>query len=72
MIAVIAPTATDDQFPSLFLWQRCSVIVDGDRDIRCCHSARYIIIHIILLVVFVFHGSQSEESDQTKAHQHQP
>jgi hypothetical protein len=35
-----------------------SVIVDGDRDIRRCRSARVIIIKIILLAVFVFLGNQ--------------
>ncbi len=43
-----------------------SVVVDGDRDIRCRHSARVVIIQIILLAVFVFLGGLSEELDQTK------
>jgi hypothetical protein len=49
-----------------------SVVVDGDRDIRCRHSARFVIIHIVLLAVFVFLGGQSEELDQTKAQRRQP
>jgi hypothetical protein len=45
----------------------CSVVVDGDRDIRHCRSARVVIIQIILLAVFVFLGGLLEELDQTKA-----
>jgi hypothetical protein len=44
-----------------------SVVVDGDRDILFCRSARVVIIQIILVAVFVFLGGQSEELDQTKA-----
>ena len=40
-----------------------SVVVDGDRDIRRCHSARVVIIQIILLAVFLFLGGQLEELD---------
>ena len=50
----------------------CSVVVDGDRDIRRCRSARVIIIQIILLAVFVFLGGLLEELDQTKAQWHRP
>ncbi len=42
-------------FISLYRGGR-SVIVDGNRDIRRCHSARVVIIQIILLAVFVFLG----------------
>ena len=49
-----------------------SIVVDGDRDIRCRRSVRVIIIQIILLAVFVFLGGQSEELDQTKAYWHYP
>ncbi len=49
-----------------------SVIVDGDRDIRRRHSARVVIIQIILLAVFVFLGGLSEELDQIKAQWHCP
>ncbi len=45
----------------------CSVVVGGDRDIRCCRSARVVINQIILLAIFVFLGGLSEELDQTKA-----
>ncbi len=45
----------------------CSVVDNGDRDIRHRRSARVIIIQIILLAVFVFLGGLSEELDQTKA-----
>ncbi len=38
----------------------CSVVVDGDRDIRRCRSARVVIVQIILLAVFVFLGGLSE------------
>ena len=48
-----------------------SVVVDGDRDIRCRRSAR-VIIQIILLAVFVFLGGLSEELDQTKAQWRRP
>ena len=44
-----------------------SVVVDGDRDIRRCRSARVVIIQIILFAVFVFLGGLSEELNQTKA-----
>jgi hypothetical protein len=44
-----------------------SVVVDGDRDIRCRRSARVVIIQIISLAVFVFLGGLLEELDQTKA-----
>ena len=50
----------------------CSVVADGDRDIRRCRSARVVIIQIILLAVFVFLGGLSEELDQTKAQWHCP
>ena len=50
----------------------CSVVVDGDGDIRRCHSARVVIIQIILLAVFLFLGGLSEELDQTKAQWHHP
>ena len=53
-------------FVSLYRGGR-SVIVDGNRDIRCRRSARVVIVQIILLAVFVFLGSLSEELDQTKA-----
>jgi hypothetical protein len=49
-----------------------SVIVNGDRNIRCCHSARFVIIHIVLLAVFPFLGGKLEELDQTKAQRRQP
>jgi hypothetical protein len=49
-----------------------SVVVDGDCVIRCHHSTCFVTIHIILLAVFVFLGSQSEELDQTKAQQCRP
>jgi hypothetical protein len=45
----------------------CSVVVDGDCDIRRRRSARVVIIQIILLAVFVFLGGLSEELDQTKS-----
>ncbi len=45
----------------------CSVVVDGDCDIRRRRSTRVIIIQIILLAVFVFIAGQSEELDITKA-----
>jgi hypothetical protein len=38
-----------------------SVVVDGNRDICRHHSARFVIIHIVLLAVFVFLGGQLEE-----------
>jgi hypothetical protein len=50
----------------------CSVVVDGDRDIRRCRSARVVIIQIILLAVVVFLGSQSEELKRIKAQWHPP
>ncbi len=50
----------------------CSVVVDGDRDIRCCLSARIVIIQIISLAVFVFLGGLLEELDQTKAQWRRP
>ncbi len=53
-------------FISLYGGDR-SVVVDGDRDIRCRRSARVVFIQIILLAVFVFHGDLLEELDQTKA-----
>jgi hypothetical protein len=49
-----------------------SVVVDGDRDICCCRSARIIIIQIISKAIFVFLGGQLEELDQTKAQWHCP
>jgi hypothetical protein len=49
-----------------------SVIVEGDRDIRRCRSARVVIIQIISLAVFVFLGNQSEELDQTKPQWRRP
>jgi hypothetical protein len=58
-------------FISLYGGDR-SVIVDGDRDIRRCRSARVIIIQIILLAVFVFLGSLLEEFYQTKAQWRRP
>ncbi len=42
-------------------------VVDGDRDILFCRSARVVIIQIISLAVFVFLGGQSEELDRTNA-----
>jgi hypothetical protein len=56
----------------IFYGGSCSVVIDGDRDIRRCYIARFVIIHIVLLAVFVFLGGQSEELDQTKAQQRQP
>ena len=50
----------------------CSVVVDGDRDIRRRRSTLIIIIQIISLAVFVFLGGQSEELDQTKAQRRCP
>ena len=50
----------------------CSVVVDGDRDIRRRLSVRVVIIQIISLAVFVFLGGQLEKLDQTKAHWHCP
>ncbi len=59
--------------PFIFLYGGgCSVVVDGDRDIRPRCSARVVIIQIILLAVFVFLGGLSEELDQTKAQWHCP
>ena len=59
--------------PFIFLYEDGhTVIVDGNRDIRRCHSTRVVIIHIILLAVFVFLGNQSEELDKTKAQRHRP
>ncbi len=49
-----------------------SVVVNGYRDIRRCHSACFVIIHIVLLALFVFLGGQLEELDQTKAQQRCP
>jgi hypothetical protein len=49
-----------------------SVVVEGDRDIRRCRSARVVIIQIISLAVFVFLGNQSEELDQTKPQWRRP
>jgi hypothetical protein len=43
----------------------CSIVVDGDRDIRCCCSARVVIIQIIWIAIFVFLGGLLEELDQT-------
>ncbi len=45
----------------------CSVIVNGDRNIRRRRIARVVIIQIILLAVFVFLGGLLEGLDQTKA-----
>jgi hypothetical protein len=56
----------------IFYGSGCSVIIDGDCNIRCCHSAHIIIIHIVLLAVFVFLGGQSEVLNQTMAQQRQP
>jgi hypothetical protein len=50
----------------------CSIVVDGNRNIHCCHSARFIIIHIVLLAIFVFLGGHSEELDQTNAQRRRP
>ena len=50
----------------------CSIVVAGNRDIRCRRSARIVIIQIIALAVFVFLGGLSEELDQTKAQWHRP
>ncbi len=50
----------------------CSAVVDGDHDIRRHRNARVVIIQIILLAVFVFLGSLSEELDQTKAQWRRP
>jgi hypothetical protein len=55
----------------IFYGGGCSIAVNGDQDIHRCHSAHFIIIHIVLLAVFVFLGSQSE-LDQTKAQQRRP
>jgi len=41
-------------FISLYYGGGCSVIVDGNRDIRRRRSAHVLIIQIILLAVFVF------------------
>jgi hypothetical protein len=49
-----------------------SVVVDGDRDIRCRCSARVVIIQIISLAIFVFLGGQLEELDRTKAQWRRP
>ncbi len=49
-----------------------SIVLEGDRDIRHCHSARVVIIQIISLAVFVFLGNQSEELDQTKPQWRRP
>jgi hypothetical protein len=49
-----------------------SVVVDGDRDIRCRHIVHVVIIQILSLAVFVFLRGQSEELDQTKAHWRYP
>jgi hypothetical protein len=49
-----------------------SVVVDGDRDIRCRRSACVVIIQIISYAIFVFLGGLSEELDQTKAQGHRP
>jgi hypothetical protein len=50
----------------------CSVVVDGNRDIRRRRSARIVIIQIISLAVSVFLGGQSEELDRTKAQWRHP
>ena len=50
--------------PFIFLYGGgCSVVDDGDRDIRRRRSAHAVIIRIISLVIFVHLGGQSEESD---------
>ncbi len=49
-----------------------SVVIEGNRDIRRCRSARVFIIQIISLAVFVFLGNQSEELDQTKPQWRRP
>jgi hypothetical protein len=54
----------------IFYGGGCSIVVDSNCNIPRCHSAHFVIIHIVLLVVFVFLGSQSEELDQTKAQKH--
>jgi hypothetical protein len=54
----------------IFYGGSCGVIVDSDCDICYCRSAHVVIIHIILLAVLVFLGSQLEELDQTKAQWH--
>jgi hypothetical protein len=41
-----------------------SVVDDGDHDFPHCHSARIVIIRIILLAVLVFLDSQSKELDK--------
>jgi hypothetical protein len=53
-------------FISLYVGSH-SIVVDGDRDIRRRRSARFVIIQIIPLAVFVFLGGLSEKLDQTKA-----
>jgi hypothetical protein len=45
----------------------CSVVVNGDHDIRRRRSARAVIIQIISLAVVVCLGGLLEELDQTKA-----
>ena len=50
----------------------CSVVVNGNRNIRRRRIARVVIIQIILLAVFVFTGGQLEELYQTKAQWHCP
>ncbi len=50
----------------------CSIVVDGDRDIRRRRRARVVIIQIISLAVFVFLGGLLEELDQTKAQWRRP
>jgi hypothetical protein len=50
----------------------CTVVVNGDRDIHRCRSARVVIIQIISLAVFVFLGGLLEELDQTKAQWRRP
>ena len=49
-----------------------SVVVDVDCDICRRHSARFVIIQIIALAVFVFLGGQLEALDRTKAQCRRP
>jgi hypothetical protein len=55
----------------IFYSGSCCDVVDSNCDIRHCRLPE-VIIHVILLAVCVFLGSQLEESDQTKAQQHHP
>ena len=50
----------------------CSVVVEGDRDIRRRRSVRVDIIQIISLAILVFLGGLLEKLDRTKAQWRRP